>query len=142
MKEKEHITAKTFNKEYPNYFKKFKPNKFNAKKVLLDGKKFDSSSEGDYYAELKLQERAGLIKAIDIHVKEELWAYGGHICDYYVDFKVYHNDGSIEFIEHKSEGTVTPAWRIKWKMLEEKYRNDKNVKCSVNWYKGFKTIRK
>ena len=75
-----------------------------------------------------------------MQVKEEMWAYGKHICDYYVDFKVYHNDGSIEFIEHKSQGTVTSAWRIKYKLLQAKYSEDKNVKISTNWYKGYKII--
>lgn len=112
--------------------------KYNNKKTIIDNKKFDSQSEGDLYFDLKMQERQGLIKEVKIHAKEELYAYGVHVCDYYVDFLVYHNDGTKEYIEHKSQGTVTPAWRIKYKMLEAKYKNDKNIKISVNWYKGYK----
>lgn len=130
----EKMTVKQFNTAYPNFFKKPKGNKFNAKKTLLDGKNFHSQSEGDFYAELKLQERAGLIQGFDTQVKEELVAYGETIANYYVDFLVYHNDGTKEFIEHK--GKQTPDWWIKWKMLTAKYKDDKTVKCSINWYQG------
>ena len=130
----ERISAAKFNAAYPTFFKKPKGNKFGAKKTLLDGKTFDSQSEGGLYAELKLQERAGLIKGFDTQVKEELYAYGQPICNYYVDFLVYHNDGSREYIEHK--GKATDAWAIKWKMLTAKYKDSKDVKCSINWYQS------
>lgn len=134
----ERITAKEYKDKYQHqtFFKK---NKYNAKKVLLDGKKFDSASEGDYYSELLLQKRAGLIQDIELQAKEELWAYGEHIGNYYVDFKVIHNDGSVEFIEHK--GVATDLWKWKFKMLKAKYKNDKNVKISVNYYNK-KRVRK
>lgn len=136
----EHMTSEEFRYVYPDYFKKSRPNKFGAKKSLVDGKKFDSQSEGQLYAELKLQERAGLIESFEQQVKEELWAYGKHICDYYVDFLVYHNDGTREFIEHK--GKATDAWRIKFKMLCAKYENDPSVKCSINWYQSPNQFKK
>ena len=141
MKEIEHISIKQFNNLNGSIFKTPKPNKFGAKKTIIDNKKFDSQSEGNLYAELKLQERAGLIQEVLCQQKEELWAYGKHICDYYVDFLVIHLDGSREFIEHKSTGTITSAWRIKYKLLEAKYASDDKVKISTNWYKGFKIIK-
>lgn len=134
----EHITAK----EYQTFFKKQKEpkkNKYNAIKTEVGEKKFDSQSEGNFYWELMMQERQGIIQEVICQAKEELWAYGKHIFNYYVDFKVIHNDGIIEFIEHKSKGTVTDLWRAKWKMLEAKYSNEINggkVKCSINWYQG------
>ena len=131
----EKISVAEFNKTHPNFFiKKKGGNKFNAKKTLLDGKKFDSQSEGDFYAELKLQEQAGLIKSFDTQIKEELYAYGQPICNYYVDFLVYHNDGTKEFIEHK--GQQTPDWWLKWKMLSAKYKDDPKTKLSINWYRS------
>lgn len=130
----EHITPEEFKYVYYGQKKNGVRNKFGARKKIIDNHKFDSSSEGDFYCELKLQERAGLIKSFEQQVKEELWAYGVHICDYYVDFLVYHNDGTREFIEHK--GKATNEWRIKWKMLVAKYKDDKSVKCSINWYQS------
>lgn len=139
MSEPEHISSKEF--QYLYYGQKDKKkNKFGAKKAIVDNKKFDSQSEGDLYCQLKLQQRAGLINSFEQQVKEELWAYGKHICDYYVDFLVYHNDGSREFIEHK--GKATDAWAIKWKMLVAKYDGDKNVKCSINWYQSKNQFKK
>ena len=130
----EHISVDKFNEKYPTYFKKKHTNKFNAKRLLLDGKNFDSISEGQYYSELKLQKKAGLIKEIYCQWKEELYAYGVHICNYYLDFKVIHNDEKIELIEHK--GLPTAIWQLKWKMLKAKYKEDKNVILSINWYKS------
>lgn len=133
------MSASEANKKFGSMFKT--NNKYNAKKINIDGKKFDSKSEGDYYLELKLQEKAGLIKGVDIQVKESFYAYDKFICNYYVDFKVYHNDGTEEFIEHK--GIATPLWRLKWKLLLAKYDKeirDGKVICSVNWYRK-KTIQ-
>lgn len=134
------------NKEqFLTYFKKpKKKNKFSAKRIILDGKKFDSKSEGELYAELMLQQRAGLIESIECQSKEELWAYGHNIGNYYVDFKIRHLDGKIEYIEHKSKGTETALWRWKWKMLLAKYHDQierGEVVCNINWYKGY-LIRK
>lgn len=137
------MSLNEFNKKHGSLFKTKGRSKYNAKRTTIDNKSFDSTSEGNYYAELKLQERAGLIKGIDCQVKEELWAYGKHICDYKVDFLVYHLDGSLEFIEHK--GQPTPDWRIKWKFLLAKYDkeiNEGKVKCSINWYKGYSIKQK
>lgn len=128
------MTPAEANKKLGTMFKT--GNKYNAKKVNIDGLKFDSQSEGEYYSELKLQEKAGLIKGIETQVKESFYAYGKFICNYYVDFLVYHNDGSIEYIEHK--GLASPLWRMKWKMLVAKYDQeirDGKVICTINWYK-------
>jgi hypothetical protein len=133
----EHIKTKDFNQKYPTFFKTHKRNKFNAKKIYIDNMKFDSKSEGQLYSELILQQRAGLIESVECQVKEELWAYGHNIGNYYVDFKVRHLDGKIEYIEHKSKGTETPLWRWKWKMLLAKYHNEikrEEIICSINWY--------
>lgn len=41
-------------------------NKFNAVKVVIDGIKFDSITEGNRYEELKVLVRAGLIKDLEV----------------------------------------------------------------------------
>lgn len=132
-----------FRKKYPTQFKFKSTNKYNAKQVKLDGYNFHSKSEGDYYYDLKMQKIGGLIKDFECQVKESLEAYGKHIFNYYVDFLVYHNNGTKEFIEHK--GISTDLWKAKWKMLLAKY--DKEIKtgeviCSINWNKGYKMASK
>lgn len=133
------MSVAEFNKKYGSFFKEPKKgkNKFNAVKIEIGDKKFDSTSEGNLFYELELQKKQGLIKDIECQAKEELWAYGVHICDYYVDFKIIKNDNTIEFIEHKSPATATSSWRIKHKMLEAKYKDDKNVEISINLYQGY-----
>lgn len=144
MSKIEKISAAEFNRKYGTRFKEIKPkkNKFNAIKTEIGDKKFDSQSEGNLFWELSMQQKAGMIQSVECQAKEELRSYDEPICNYYVDFKVIHNDGVIEFIEHKSQGTVQAAWQIKWKMLKAKYKKEISqgkVKCSINWYKS-KTI--
>lgn len=47
-------------------------NKYHAKKIELDGLKFDSKKEAKRYRELLLLERAGKIKDLQMQVKYEL----------------------------------------------------------------------
>ena len=50
------------------------------------------------------------------HSKKECEVNGIKICNYYMDFKVIHLDGSVELIEVK--GYKTDVWKIKWKLTE------------------------
>lgn len=47
-------------------------NKFFAKKVIVDGIKFDSSAEANYYKQLKILERAGKITDLVLQPEFEL----------------------------------------------------------------------
>lgn len=47
-------------------------NKYNAKRVVVDGIKFDSKREAHRYKELKLMERAGTITDLQLQPKFEL----------------------------------------------------------------------
>lgn len=47
-------------------------NKYSAKKVIYDGKVFDSRKEAKRYAELRLLERAGQIKNLELQKRFEL----------------------------------------------------------------------
>jgi len=42
-------------------------NKFGARRVILDGITFDSRKEARRYQQLKLLERAGVIRALQVH---------------------------------------------------------------------------
>lgn len=44
-------------------------NKYNAKKIVVDGIKFDSKKEAERYSELKLLERCGAIKDLELQKK-------------------------------------------------------------------------
>lgn len=47
-------------------------NKYNAKKTIIDGIKFDSKGEAERYCELKLLQREGVIHGLQCHPKFEL----------------------------------------------------------------------
>ena len=47
-------------------------NKYNNKKVIIDGIKFDSNKEAQHYKQLKLLERAGEIKNLKLQPRYEL----------------------------------------------------------------------
>ncbi len=46
--------------------------KYKAKKIIVDGITFDSKKEANHYCELKLLERAGKIKNLQLQVPYEL----------------------------------------------------------------------
>ena len=71
--------------------------------------------EAAYAQELDLRVKAGDIKSWKRQVKIDLRAYGKHICNYYIDFVIKHNDETEEFLEIK--GMETPEWRLKWKLF-------------------------
>ena len=110
-----------------------------AKKTVVDGKKYDSHCEAAYANELILRVKAGEIQGFDSHVRQELNVNGFHIADYYIDFVVYHNDGTVEMVETK--GLPTPVWVLKWKILEALTSEDPNIKLTLVQQKKFKMRR-
>lgn len=77
--------------------------------------KFEAKVGGDY----EMMKKAGEIKGYECQSKVSLDVNGYHICNYYLDFKVEHNDGTIEWIEVK--GFETPLWKLKAKLFEAIY---------------------
>lgn len=91
---------------------------------------YDSKLEAGYAAMLDRMIKTGEIESWERQVKVELFGENGaHICDYKVDFLVYHKDGSKEYVEVK--GLETPYWRLKWKLLEDKFGKQTEVKLKL-----------
>lgn len=90
--------------------------KYNNKSQWYGGHRYDSKFEAKYAEELDWKIKAGEVKEWDRQVKIPLEINGHHICNYYIDFKVTHQDGSTEYVEVK--GFETPVWQLKWKMFE------------------------
>lgn len=84
--------------------------------TTTDGIRYHSKKEAKYAQDLEFRKKAGLIKSWERQVRIELYAYGKHICNYYMDFVIYHNDGTVEYVEIK--GYETDVWKIKWKLFE------------------------
>lgn len=107
------------------YSLKFGKNKYGAVKTEYKGGQYDSKKEGRKAFELDLLVRAREIRSWDAHKKIELFGENGtKVCSYYIDFVVTHNDSTIEYIEIKSPITMTSTWRLKWKLMEDKYQDE------------------
>lgn len=91
-------------------------NKFNNVRQTYEGFSYDSKAEADYAMELDLRLKGKDIKEWDRQFKVSIDVNGKHICNYYVDFRILHNDDSYELIEIK--GMETTVWRLKRKLLE------------------------
>ena len=89
--------------------------KYNAVRTELDGIKFDSKKEGNYYLSLKLRKQAGdivqFLRQVPFHLP------GGVV--YRVDFQEFWADGSVHFIDVK--GMQTSEFKAKKKMVEQLY---------------------
>ena len=111
-----------------------KRNKYGNIKTEVDGIKFDSKKEAEYYCQLKLLKQAGEIKDFGLQPRYELqptFKKNGvthRSITYVADFIVDWADGTTEVIDVKSSKSFkTQVYRIKKKMFEYKYP-DKNIK--------------
>lgn len=89
--------------------------KYRNKKDVVDGIRFDSKKEANRYKDLKLLEKAGKIKNLQVHVAFPLTAYGEYICGYVADF-VYQEENGQEVVED-TKGVRTKEYRIKAKLF-------------------------
>jgi hypothetical protein len=102
--------------------------KYNNQKTMVDGIKFDSKKEAEYYCQLKLLKQAGEIRDIGLQQKYILqpgFEKNGvkyQPITYIADFVITNNDGTTEVVDVKSSKTFkTQVYRIKKKMFEYKY---------------------
>lgn len=104
--------------------------KYNAKKVVIDGIKFDSKMEADYYIHLKRLKEQGEIADFELQPKFQLqpkFEKNGtkyQAIFYKADFKVFYPDGCIEIVDVK--GMTTPLFNMKAKMYH--YHHDFELK--------------
>lgn len=89
--------------------------KYGAKKVEVDGIKYDSQKEADYYCELKLRLSAGEIKGF---CRQAEFILAPNL-RYKADFIVFNNDGTSEIIDVK--GVRTEVYIAKKKVFEDKF---------------------
>ena len=100
--------------------------KYGNKKVLIDGIKFDSIAEGNRYKELKLMQRAGTIKELELQPKfllQESFKKNGKTykkIEYIADFK-YIENGKV--IIEDVKGKETEVFKLKHKLFEYKYKD-------------------
>lgn len=103
--------------------------KYHNTKTIADGIKFDSKLEAERYAQLKILERAGVIRDLELQPSFELlpsFRKNGKTWRktvYKADFRYILADGDRIIIEDVKGSTevITDVFRLKQKMFEYKY---------------------
>lgn len=97
--------------------KKKPSNKYNAKRVLLDGICSDSKTEANYYAALKLRERANEVTDIELQRWYDLIVNGVLVARYRADFVFFDRICCARRIVD-TKGVVTRDFRMKQKLMK------------------------
>ncbi len=101
--------------------------KYLSHKTVIDGITFDSKDEARYYEALKIRKYRGEIENFELQPKfvlrESFEKFGKkyRAFTYTPDFKVYHNDGSVEYVDVK--GQTTQQGEIRIKLFNDFYRD-------------------
>ena len=103
--------------------------KYHNTKTVADGIKFDSKLEAERYAQLKILERAGVIKGLELQPSFELlpsFRKNGKTWRktvYKADFRYILVDDDSYIIEDVKGSTavITDVFRLKQKLFEYKY---------------------
>lgn len=101
----------------------------NAKKQIVNGFRYDSGFEATYGLYLEGELKAGKIERFERQINIPLIVNGYKVCDYRIDFIVYHKDGITEYVEVK--GYQTDVWKLKWKLFESLYTDKPDVKLTI-----------
>ena len=126
-------------------------NKYGAIKQVYNGISYHSKLEARYAQELDLRVKAKDILKWERQVKIEInfkkvnnnWVLTDesgmslkakniefrHFRNYFMDFVVYHNDGSIEYVEVK--GLETEIWKMKFFLTELIFDNHPTIILSI-----------
>jgi hypothetical protein len=100
--------------------------KYRAKPKVVDGIRFHSTREASRYLDLKLLEKAGEIKELELQPKFPIYVCrrkNGElhkVCDYIADFRYREGPRGVLVIEDV-KGMRTPTYRLKRKMFETQY---------------------
>jgi len=98
-----------------NIYARSTRSKFKNKKVTLEcGTKFDSRKEARRYKEIKLLERAGVVKDLQLQVPFQIEVNGMSICKYVADFA--YNEEGAQVVED-TKGFLTPEYKLKKKLM-------------------------
>lgn len=100
--------------------------KYRAKACTVDGIRFHSQREAARYLDLKLLEKAGEIKELELQPKFPIYVCRRkngelhQVCNYIADFRYREGPRGVLVIEDV-KGVRTPTYRLKKKMFEAQY---------------------
>ena len=102
--------------------------KYHNKKIVIDNIKFDSKKEGNRYRQLRLLEKAGLIRDLELQpafLLQPSFKKNGKTnrkIEYIADFKYYDLE-SKKWIIEDTKGFKTDVYKLKKKLFEYKYED-------------------
>jgi len=113
----------------------------NAIKIKAFGTVFDSKGEYERYLFLLSEEKRGSICKLSRQNTMIVDIYGEKLFSYTFDF-AYFKDNELWLEEYK--GYKTPVWRLKWKILQHKYKHNGQIKLFLSdvTTKAFEPIQK
>ncbi|MDX0855937.1 DUF1064 domain-containing protein [Sinorhizobium medicae] len=102
------------------------PSKYRNKKTTIDGVKFDSKREAEFYSSLKQLQRAGHVYELELQKPYALTVNGQLVCTYKADFAFY------DAIQKRNrvvdiKGVATRDFNIKRKLMWAIYGIDVEV---------------
>lgn len=118
--------------------RKLSRHKYNARKIEVDGIRFDSKAEADYYLYLKYLQSINEVRSFYLQPVINLlpsFKYNGKTIrkmDYRLDFKVEYMDGKIEYIDVKGMATTDAKMKLK---IARYLNQDKTIKWISRSYK-------
>ena len=90
--------------------------KYKNRKTEVDGIMFDSKKESSRYLDLKLLERVGEIKNLELQPKYDFVINDIKICTYRADFRYEDKKGNL--IVEDDKGYKTSMYRLKSRMMQ------------------------
>jgi hypothetical protein len=92
--------------------------KYFAQPITIDGLRFASKKEGTRYLELKLLEKAGHIKSLELQPRYDLIVNGVNCGFYKADFRYFKDQKRIV---EDVKGVRTPIYALKCKLVKALY---------------------
>lgn len=96
--------------------------KYGAKPTVVDNIRFASKAEAKRYGELKVLERAGEIRELELQPRYDLSAWGQKIARYIADFRYKdRRDNFRNWVVEDVKGVKTPVYQLKKKLMAVQY---------------------
>ena len=103
--------------------------KYGARRVTVDGIRFDSGMEARRYQQLQLLQRAGMIDQLEVHPRYEILPAHKHPVTgkrvrgihYEADFRYVDIETGAPVVEDV-KGHQTPVFRLKRKLVEYQHK--------------------
>ncbi len=105
--------------EFLKFELKPRRSKFGNIKIEIDGIKFDSKKEANYYSKLVLLQKSGEVTSFELQPKFDMIVNGVKCGFYKADFRVTWKSGSVKIIDVK--GMKTPVYNLKKRIIEAMY---------------------